>query len=512
MAARVQRALYLAFYLFLLCCALYAAPLDVVYGVQRSAIPYQLDYEEGNILNAGLRIIQGLTPYPDPHVFPNALNPYGPLPYLAVALVVKLAGVSFLWPRLLVVTSVFAIAFLIAFLVHDEAREMAAPSDTPGAPGNDASWWTWLVAAAFAALFPSMPLVQDWMPLLRVDLPGLALALAGLLALKRMPQRPWHAALLMTLAVFVKYTLIAAPLAALLWLLARRDRRALLTFAATGAGVGVVLLGLTQLWSGGHFAFHMLGTHADPFSFAVYRQKLSDFAVAHFWFMLLAAIYVFTALLRRSLPLPALYWLLCLGTVMTAGKRGSGGNHFLELVAATLICAALGVVALRTRVRWAAVAIPATLAAVALVGPFVLSAGPYNDPANHVRGCGDLYTVVKDYPGRNILSENVGAVLLAGKPVFISNPFIYRYLVTYRGWSDAAILERVRQRQFDLLVLSGDLRDARMRGSDRWSPQVIEAMAANYRPVAKFNCLEGRVVMAPIGPPEGASDSNKQLR
>jgi len=502
MAARVQRALYLAFYLFLLCCAFYAVPLDVVYGVQRSAIPYQLDYEEGNILNAGLRINHGLTPYPDPHAFPNALNPYGPLPYLAVALVVKLAGVSFLWPRLLVVASVFGIAFLIAFLVRNEARGMAtaAAGGALGAPSNEAFWWTWLVAAAFAALFPTMPLVQDWMPLLRVDLPGLALALAGLLALKRMPQWPWQAAILMTLAIFVKYTLIAAPLAAMLWLLSRRDRRALLTFAATGAGVGLVLLGLTQMWSSGHFVFHMLGTHADPFSFAVYRGKLFDFVVAHFWFMLLAAIYVVAAALRRSLPLPALYWLLCLGTVMTAGKRGSGGNHFLELIAATLICAALGVVTLRTHVSWAPLAIAATFAAVALLGPFALSASPYNDPANHVRGCGDLYTVVRDYPGQNVLSENVGALLLAGKPVFISNPFIYRYLVTYRGWSDAAILERVRQRQFDLLVLSGDLRDARLHGSDRWSPQVIEAMAENYRPVAKFNCLEGRVVMAPNGP------------
>ena len=507
MPARVQRALYLAFYLFLLCCAMYAVPLDVVYGVQRSAIPYQLDYEEGNILNAGLRIIHGLTPYPDPHAFPNALNPYGPLPYLAVALVVKLAGVSFLWPRLLVVASVFAIAFLIAFLVRAEAREMAmaAHGGTPTAPGDETTWWTWLVAAAFAALFPSMPLVQDWMPLLRVDLPGLALALGGLLTLKRLPQRPWLAALLMTLAVFVKYTLIAAPLAALLWLLTRRDRRALVTFAATGAGVGLVLLGLTQLWSGGYFVFHMLGTHADPFSFVVFRGKLLDFVIAHFWFMLLAAIYVVTAALWRSLPLPALYWLLCLGTVMTAGKRGSGGNHFLELVAASLICAALGVVTLRTRVRWAPLAIAATFAAVALLGPFVLTAGPYNDPANHVHGCGDLYTVVKNSPAQNILSENVGALLLAGKPVFISNPFIYRFLVTFRGWSDAPILERVQQRQFDLLVLSGDLRDAKLRGSDRWSPQVIDAMGENYRPVAKFNCLEGRVVMAPVGPPAGAA-------
>src|SRR5512141_2296909 len=44
---------------------------------QRLALPFQVDYEEGNILTALVRIAHGMSPYPDPHALPNVLNPYG---------------------------------------------------------------------------------------------------------------------------------------------------------------------------------------------------------------------------------------------------------------------------------------------------------------------------------------------------------------------------------------------------------------------------------------------------
>ena len=80
--------------------------------------PVQLDYEEGSILNAGLRIVQGLTPYPDPHSWPVALNPYGPIPYLLVAALVKTFGVSFTAPRIAIVLCGVAVAALLLILLR----------------------------------------------------------------------------------------------------------------------------------------------------------------------------------------------------------------------------------------------------------------------------------------------------------------------------------------------------------------------------------------------------------
>ena len=44
----------------------------LVYAANTARLPMQFDYEEGNILNAGLRITHGQTPYPQPSSWPSA--------------------------------------------------------------------------------------------------------------------------------------------------------------------------------------------------------------------------------------------------------------------------------------------------------------------------------------------------------------------------------------------------------------------------------------------------------
>src|ERR1051325_9675130 len=77
------------------------------------AKPFQFDYEEGNILNALLRIRQGTTPYPDPHTLPNVINPYGPVAYYLLVIPVRVFGLSFVYPRAMIVGCALAIAALI---------------------------------------------------------------------------------------------------------------------------------------------------------------------------------------------------------------------------------------------------------------------------------------------------------------------------------------------------------------------------------------------------------------
>src|SRR5512138_3459906 len=69
------------------------------------AAPFQYDYEEGNILNALLRITQGHTPYPDPHALPNIINPYGPAAYYLLVVPVKAFELAFVYPRVLILVS-----------------------------------------------------------------------------------------------------------------------------------------------------------------------------------------------------------------------------------------------------------------------------------------------------------------------------------------------------------------------------------------------------------------------
>ena len=92
-------------------------------------LPYQLDFAEGPLLGGSIRVAQGLGAYPPATQLPYVLSSYGPLPYYLGGLCVKLFGVSFTAPRLLVVASGIWCAVIIALLRAPLGRHVA---DQPG--------------------------------------------------------------------------------------------------------------------------------------------------------------------------------------------------------------------------------------------------------------------------------------------------------------------------------------------------------------------------------------------
>ena len=51
------------------------------------ALPYQIDYGEGLVLDGALHVRHSQPLYPDPFTFPVNLHVYGPVAYAAAALV-----------------------------------------------------------------------------------------------------------------------------------------------------------------------------------------------------------------------------------------------------------------------------------------------------------------------------------------------------------------------------------------------------------------------------------------
>jgi hypothetical protein len=94
---------------------LFCAVVALIVAAKTSRLPVQFDYEEGNIVNAGLRITQGQTPYPAPGGWPIVLNPYGPIPYLLTAMLVKWFGVGFFAPRIVSLLCGVTITLLIGW-------------------------------------------------------------------------------------------------------------------------------------------------------------------------------------------------------------------------------------------------------------------------------------------------------------------------------------------------------------------------------------------------------------
>ena len=460
-------------------CVVAAALLTVWHGVAEARLPFQLDYEEGNILNAAVRLDSGQTAYPDPQAYPNALNPYGPIGYWIAAESVRLGGLSFTSPRLVMLAAGVGIALLLVLL----ARAWSGSA---------------LLAVAFGLYFLANGVTRAWLPLLRVDLPALALSLAGLWLCTRSEGRWWPAsALLFALALFVKYTALAAPAACVLYLLTRREtRRALLVAGSLGA-MCLAGFGWMQAATGGQFFFHMFRTHPDPYTF---RRLLGIFVLVEPSVVALAPLLAAFFLTRARRTIPALLYLLCAAGVVlvTGGKAGSFINHFLEPIAACTLAAALGYQAWARSPRAPRLLplLPCLVGGVALYlsGAFTQDARVV--PLN-VSGCVDLYSLVRDSPARLVLSENVGAVVLAGREPMVSNPFVLTQLVRHRELPGQPLEQMVADRKFGLIVLTNDPETMEMVGSTRWWGRLVREMDKNYRVAKLYDCAEANVVLEP---------------
>jgi hypothetical protein len=446
------------------------AVADVVHLL---SIPAQLDYEEGNILNAGLRIVHGLTPYPDPHGWPIVFNPYGPLAYLSTAALIKVFGVSFTAPRALIVLCAVAVAgLLIALLRHFGS--------------------SWPAALGFGCVLLCEPTIRIWMPILRVDFLGLVLSLAGVCVFFVAPRRWYIATAFLVAALFVKYSLLAAPASCGLYLILQRDWKRLWQALGMGSALAIVGFGATQIWSGGHFAFHMFRTHPDPFRLSAYFGCLSIvfWEIPVIWGLVALAI-VFDVL-HKKISFGLLYFVMALCGAITAGKLGSNVNHLIELMAASCLCAGM---AWHELSEWAKAkgAEFLSVSVLLVVASAALALFSVQFRRVDAAGCEQADTFLRSH-GDQVLSENVGALLLSGKPVLLSNPYVFAQLVMHRAWPDAQVRDRLRNRQFDVVVI-----DRVTTSNNNWSPGVLADIQQNYHLDKEFACPQaGRAYLPKV--------------
>jgi hypothetical protein len=442
-------------------------------------LPYELNFGEGPLLGVGVRVAQRLGAYPPATQLPYVISPYGPVPYYLAGLCVKLFGVSFTAPRLLVVVSGIWCAAIIALLVR--------------------RWGgTWLVSLGFGFLYLSRPVVELWLPLFRVDLIGLALSLTGLCFFAK--SRRWYLSVPFFLAaLFCRFLLVSGPLACFLYAVFRKEIRKAMWFAAGNITLGALAFLWAERRTSGWFAFHTFWASAGhPFRlpwavFAVHDQLIGDY-----FLVVLALALAYFLRFHPEVSLPLTYLGVSFLTCFATGKMGATSNYFLEWQAALCLCAGLAYHFLRAQSDCRSLLyplLPATLAAMLVVG----LRNPNPDPTND-SGCRQAYKYVKDYPGGRILSENPGAVVTAGKfsPVFA--PFDWTIEVEDKGWPDTEIVNLIRSRQIDLIVLGSP---AGRQTVQLWWPNSVEdAIEQNYRLVQVFGCQYARFVYQPKGLPE----------
>jgi len=442
--------------------------------------PFSLNFEEGNQLDAALAVARGRPLYPPVGNPPYIVHPYGPVFYLVHGLAVRLSGPSFVPGRVLVLGAGLAVALLlIAWLRRATA--------------------SWSIALGFGLTFLSVSLVRTWLPLLRVDLPGLLLALVGLYLVATC-RRPVLAALCFLAALFTKPTFVAAPLASLFYLaLARRwamARRLAATLVLGGLSGLALLAALTRGWA----LFHMFLAFPDPYSLHLYATRIAPFFVRNLPLVAGTVLLAVTAFRRRHPSLPLLYAALATVMTLTAGKWGSDANHFLEWQAALALAAGIGYAEFCSH--------PGTESAVALIPltmAIIIGFGLSN-PAGLsplLRDCREAYRLAQQTPGE-VLSENPGAAVLSGKTVWLSNAFEFRSLSAAGRLNPQPLIGMVEGRFFSLILLQEDLPTLAQQVSQPptentiWSREFVQALGQNYRQVRTFSCAGANDAFVPL--------------
>jgi hypothetical protein len=449
------------------------------------AVPlhYELFFDEGLLLGVGARVAHGLPMYPPATEFPYVINPYGPLPYYLAGLCVKLFGVSFTAPRILAVVSGIWCAALIALLVRQWG----------GAPH---------VSLGFGLLFLSRPVVMTWFPQFRVDLIGLAFSLTGLYLFTR--SRNWYLAVpFLVAALFCKFTFLAAPLACFLYALFRREGGKALRFATCNLALGALAFQWAQRETGGWFAFDTIWINAaQHYNLAAAISMLHNEIRADYFLVALAMALLYWVRSCPDLSLPLIYLGISFLTSLAVGKVGASSHYLLESQAVLCWCAGVAYSYLRTHSdlrSFVSTLMPAALAAMVV---FNLHK-PTPDPMKVLSECGQAHEYVKDYPGGRILSENPGAVVMAGKSSQVFEPYLWTRGVVDQGWPDTKIVDLLRSRQIDLVVLGSDVRDLTRQTSQYfWPNSVGEAIEQHYQLVHTFDCDQANFVYRPETPPK----------
>ncbi len=474
----------------LLLCVVLGASWVILRSIPLFLNPYQIDYGEGLMMEGALRLHHSQPLYPNPFTFPVVLHVYGPVAYAMAASVLPIGAASFPAGRLLILACSIAVSLLLATILHRLTG----------------SWW---IGLSFGFLLLTLPAFRFWLYLLRADVIGIAFSMAGvalyLFANNKTDNRWYWSILFFGIALFCKYSLLAAPVAVFVHLLvSRRLKPGIAYVAGLSAACALALAGL-QFRTGGWFAFHQFSTHPDRYSllqfFALAALVLASAPVS----TALAAWYAVQDFRAGSPGFPSIYLAVSSLTALTAGKLGSTTNHFSEWMVACCLCAGLGYSRVLSKYARGAMPVTALLSASVLAG-ILMQNRTTRQPAESLAECGRAYRYVTDSPASRVLSENLGPLLVAGKSVTISDPFVYGQLVKHGRWPDHQIEDLLNRRYFDLVVMSDDPSQMKAQASDVWPDSLVNAMDHNYRVVDRFECRDARVMLEPVASPAAPGD------
>ncbi len=436
--------------------------------------------------------------------------PYPPLYYYLVA---------WLWPQGASAAQGFEIGrivSLVATFVTAACVGLTATFDTIRKKAffpnlqTSARFWRGLplviVGLVGAALYLSLPAVAVWATRVRADMTMTALQMVGLALVAWKPRGwpMWAAILPFVLAIYTKQTALAGPAAALIFLALQNWPN----YKRIGLWVGglvtanLVPLLLLNIATGGEFWLRLFKYHNLGWLAANFNRYLGWFWQENTALLIAGAGLLGWVVLEigsvkglargwlpalQQIPLSLLYLLFSLPVLLGLGVAGADHNHFLPAEAATCCVGA-------TLLGWAMLCAPRNLnwwltAAVLIL--LLQQAAVFSVPDQRYEiefrqykpdeqaQLAQIIKLVASNPSP-LLTTEAGFFPLSGKTPNYDDLFTLTALVNQNVYDQTGLLERVRRKEFGLILAPpGDLFNNGVRG-DLWTPELLAALRANY--------------------------------
>ena len=452
------------------------------------SFPYGVNYGEAPLIDQAERLLRGAPIYKnDLNEPPYVISNYPPIYIGITAGGAKLTGLTLLQTG----RAVSVIAALVSGLILGLLAKRLTGKASAG-----------LLAGIF---FLGNPHTMVWSGLARVDILAIMFSLLGIWLICS-GKNKWITigvgGTCLALAVFTRQTsLLAGPVACLVWLWHHDRRQALLLIAWLGAAVVVGFTFLNGV-SGGGFYTNIILANVNRFEISRILhgglQQLQIFPVMIVLGLVKAAQGIMNRIRRGTVASDGHAYLVLSLSFYTAaafiaslavGKVGSDVNYYLEFIAACSLWAGVTFTdhELSSKSKQMLVRLAIFVQMVfLLVWSILMSQNIQVSTWQQL----DLYKVLEErvrkaaQTGPVLSDDQMYMVLLAGQPIYFQ-PFEYTQLYAAGLWIPSRLAAEIEEQHFPLILISGDT----IAKNDLWPPELISAIQRSYEISHEYNLM-----------------------
>lgn len=428
--------------------------------------------------------------YPDFNRPPYLVTLYGPLTYFVLAAPYVLAQAIRVDPQIPMRLAEVGALLACLWLVHRIAQRLYRSSRIV--------WTSVLFAASSAAL-------ASWITQIRGDLPAVAVSLLAVhLGLRlrlrtiRRSSQVLVAGLCAGLAIVIKQTFWAAPIAMIAWLIYLRRFKDAAVCAAASVVTIVSIYGFT-LWREPLGWKHLAAMTHPSLDYrgavTLLSQAASQPAAP---FALLGA----ALALRRTTAQRTLLLFYCVAAwliaIFTVAQVGANINYFWEPLLSSSIFAGAGLCELMRRplrippVGFAVLAILLCwLLVPTLLHDYYDLRRSFHQARAYRAGKAEWQSFAAAVSGQRLLSTFPDVAVLSST-VEMPDPFMNTLLERRGAWDSEPVTDAIARGAYVLIVMGRGEVDAprSFRGVPLWSPKIWSAVKQAYKPACMFDGME----------------------